>query len=118
MSGVQPLNGKLSRGFSASAEEIRAARTATPDRIRVVVTLNGTGEQVVKTAADQITVIGTLTPGATPSVHIREAVAGVTGFLWEVNGTDGTLRITADAAYPEIYPLTVRGARGHERSRP
>jgi predicted dehydrogenase len=39
-------------------------------------------------------------------------VAGGTGFLWEINGTDGTLRITADAAYPEIFPLTVAGARG------
>jgi hypothetical protein len=39
-------------------------------------------------------------------------VAGGTGFLWEINGTDGTLRITADAAYPEIYPLTVAGAHG------
>jgi predicted dehydrogenase len=39
-------------------------------------------------------------------------VAGGTGFLWEINGTDGTLRITADAALPEIFPLTVAGARG------
>jgi predicted dehydrogenase len=70
----------------------------------------------VKTAADQIAVIGTLTSGATASVHIREAVAGGTGFLWEINGTDGTLRITAGAAYPEIYPLTVRGARGRNET--
>jgi predicted dehydrogenase len=39
-------------------------------------------------------------------------VAGGTGFLWEINGTDGTLRITADAALPEIFPLTVAGAQG------
>jgi predicted dehydrogenase len=77
-----------------------------------VLTIDETGEQVVKTAPDQIAVIGTLVSGATASVHIREAVAGGTGFLWEINGTDGTLRITADAAYPEIYPLTVRGAHG------
>src|SRR5207302_1958251 len=57
-------------------------------------------------------VIGTLRSGATASVHVREAVAGGTGFLWEINGADGTLRITADAAYPEIYPLTVTGAHG------
>jgi predicted dehydrogenase len=76
------------------------------------ITIEETGEQIVKTAADQIAVIGTLTSGATASLHIREAVAGGTGLLWEINGTDGTLRITADAAYPEIYPLTVAGARG------
>lgn len=39
-------------------------------------------------------------------------MAGGTGFLWEINGTDGSLRITADAALPEIFPLTVAGARG------
>src|SRR5438034_1160706 len=72
---------------------------------RPLITIEETGEQVVKTAADQIAVIGTLTSGATASIHIREAVAGGTGFLWEINGTDGTLRITADAAQPQIYPL-------------
>ena len=39
-------------------------------------------------------------------------MAGGTGFLWEINGTDGTLRITADAALPEIFPMTVAGAQG------
>src|SRR2546426_3284415 len=56
---------------------------------RPLVTIEETGEQIVKTAADQIAVIGTLTSGATASVHVREAVAGGTGFLWEINGTDG-----------------------------
>jgi predicted dehydrogenase len=79
---------------------------------RPQITIEETGEQIVKTAPDQIAVIGTLTSGATASVHVREAVAGGTGFLWEINGTDGTLRITAEAALPEIYPLTVAGARG------
>src|SRR5438034_4446729 len=86
--------------------------SAVSDLRRPLMKIDGTGEEVAKTAADQIAVIGTLTSGATVSVHVREAVAGGTGFLWEINGTDGTLRITADAALPEIYPLTVAGARG------
>jgi predicted dehydrogenase len=86
--------------------------SAVSDLRRPLITIEETGEQIVKTAPDQIAVIGTLTSGATASVHVREGVAGGTGFLWEINGTDGTLRITADAAYPEIYPLTVLGARG------
>jgi predicted dehydrogenase len=81
---------------------------------RPLITIEGTAEQVVKTAPDQIALIGTLTSGATASVHIREAVAGGIGFLWEINGTDGTLRITADTAYPEIFPLTVAGSRGRD----
>src|SRR5712672_2837544 len=79
---------------------------------RPLISIEETGEQTVKTAADQIAVIGTLTSGATASVHVREAVAGGTGFLWEINGTGGTLRITADAPLPGIFPVTVAGAHG------
>src|SRR5437773_16956 len=89
-----------------------AASSAVSDLRRPLITIDETGERIVKTAPDQIAVIGTLTSGATVSVHIREAVAGGTGFLWEINGTDGTLRITADEAQPQIFPLTVAGAKG------
>jgi len=88
--------------------------SAVSDIRRPLITIEETREQMVKTAVDQIAVIGTLTSGATASIHIREAVAGGTGFLWEINGTDGTLRITADAALPEIFPLTVAGAKGRK----
>jgi predicted dehydrogenase len=86
--------------------------SAITDLRRPLITIEGSGEQIVKTAPDQVAVIGTLKSGATASIHIREAVAGGTGFLWEINGTDGTLRITADAALPEIFPLTVAGSQG------
>src|SRR5437867_10433382 len=86
--------------------------SAVSDLRRPLITIEETGEQVVKTAPDQIAVIGTLVSGATASIHVREAVAGGTGFLWEINGSDGTLRIAADAAHPQIFPLTVAGAQG------
>jgi len=89
-----------------------AELSAVSDVRRPLITVEETREQIVKTAADQIAVIGTLTSGAIASIHIREAVAGGTGFLWEINGSDGTLRITADAALPEIFPLTVAGGQG------
>src|SRR5207248_2768660 len=61
--------------------------SAISDLRRPLITIEETGEQIVKTAPDQIAVIGTLTSGATASIHIREAVAGGTGLLWEINGT-------------------------------
>src|SRR5206468_3420284 len=70
--------------------------SAVSDLRRPLITIEETREQIVKTAADQIAVIGTLTSGAIASIHIREAVAGGTEFLWEINGSGGTLRITAD----------------------
>src|SRR5437660_1067692 len=91
-----------------------AALSAVSELRRPLITIEETGEQIVKTAADQIAVIGTLASGATASIHVREAVAGGTGFLWEINGADGTLRITADAPYAGIFPLTVAGAQGSD----
>src|SRR5207342_2387643 len=88
--------------------------SAVSDLRRSLITIEETGEQIVKTAPDQIALIGTLTSGATASIHVREAVAGGTGFLWEINGTNGTLRITAAAAQPQIFPLSVAGAQGRE----
>ena len=89
-----------------------AELSAVSDVRRPLITIQETGERIVKTAADQIAVIGTLRSGATASVHVREAVAGGTGFLWEINGTDGILRITAEAAVPGIFPMIVAGAQG------
>src|SRR5436305_5574422 len=91
-----------------------AALSAVSELRRPLITIEETGEQIVKTAADQIAVIGTLASGATVSIHVREAVAGGTGFLWEINGADGTLRITAGAPYPGIFPSTVAGAQGSD----
>jgi predicted dehydrogenase len=85
--------------------------SAVADLRRPKITIEETRAQTEKTADDQIAVIGTLTSGAIVSVHMREAVAGGTGFLWEINGTDATLRITADAPFPGISPLTVAGGR-------
>jgi predicted dehydrogenase len=89
-----------------------AELSAVSNLLRPLISIEETGEQIVKTAPDQIAVIGTLTSGATASLHVREAVAGGTGFLWEINGTEGTLRITADAPFPGIFPVTVAGAHG------
>src|SRR6478672_4991580 len=49
--------------------------SALSDLRRPLITIEETEEQVIKTAADQIALIGTLTSGATASIHMREAVA-------------------------------------------
>src|SRR5213595_1245030 len=54
--------------------------SAVSDVRRPLITIEETGERIMKTAPDQIAVIGTLTSGAAAGVHIREAVAGGTGF--------------------------------------
>jgi hypothetical protein len=53
--------------------------SAVSDLRRPLITIRETGDQILKTAADQIAVIGTLSSGATASIHIREAVSSGTG---------------------------------------
>src|SRR2546425_7912164 len=79
---------------------------------RPLITIQETGEQIVKTAPDQVAVIGTLTSGATASIHIREAVAGGIGFLWEINGTAGARPGTAVGAVTPGFSLTGGWGRG------
>src|SRR2546423_3115441 len=49
---------------------------------RPLMSIEETGDQIVKTAADQIALIGTLESGVIASIHVREGVDGGTGFLW------------------------------------
>src|SRR5256884_2509055 len=53
--------------------------SAVSELRRPLISIEESGEQIVKTAADQIAVIGTLTSGATATVHVRQAIAGGTG---------------------------------------
>lgn len=74
---------------------------------RVPLVVKDSGEPVDKTSPDQIAVIGRLAGGAVASVHLREGLRGRSDFEWEINGTEGTLRLTAAHAHPGFYPLTV-----------
>lgn len=86
--------------------------SALSDLRRPTITIAETGQQLVKTSRDQVALIGTLRSGVTASVHLREAVAGGVGLLWEINGTAGTVRISATEAYPANSLLAVDGSRG------
>jgi predicted dehydrogenase len=58
-----------------------------------------TGETLPMTAEDQIAVSGVLVGGAVASMHYRGGRSAGTGFLWEINGTEGD--------------LVARGSSGH-----
>jgi predicted dehydrogenase len=68
-----------------------------------------------RSVPDQIALSGALAGGAVFTVHLRGGLARSTNFLWEINGTDGDLQITADAGTIQINPLRVTGARGSQR---
>lgn len=80
------------------------------------VAITDTGETRAKSAPDQVMVQGVLESGAAVSIHYRGGVSRGTNLLWEINGTEGDIQVTADLGHAQMVQLTVRGARGEEKS--
>lgn len=78
------------------------------------VKISETGETLPKTAADQVMIHGALASGAAFSLHYRGGVCRGTNLLWEINGTEGDIQVTADLGHAQLTQLTVTGARGDE----
>ncbi|HWU80116.1 MAG TPA: Gfo/Idh/MocA family oxidoreductase, partial [Caulobacter sp.] len=75
-----------------------------------------TGEILPATAPDQVLVSGALANGATASLHFRggEPRDG-DGLFWEINGTEGDIRISGPSGHMQMVQLSLRGARGEEK---
>jgi predicted dehydrogenase len=65
---------------------------------------------------DQVAVNGVLTNGTVVSAHYRGGLSRGTNLLWEINGTEGDLQITAPSGHAQLAPLTLRGAHGDEQT--
>src|SRR5881409_1343241 len=79
-------------------------------------TIAGTGERRPMTTEDQVGVSGLLEGGAAFSMHYRGGVSRGTNLLWEINGTDGDLQLTAAGGQVQIFEPTVRGGKGEQSS--
>jgi predicted dehydrogenase len=73
-----------------------------------------TGEAVSMTAEDQVLVAGTLQSGAPVAIHYRGGMAHGSGLSWEINGTEGDLRITGPGGHAQLVQLSLSGGRGNE----
>jgi len=67
------------------------------------------------TADDQVGVTGLLEGGAAFSIHYRGGFSRGTNLLWEINGTEGDLQLTAAGGQAQIFELEVRGGKGGSR---
>jgi predicted dehydrogenase len=74
----------------------------------------GTDRTLPVTAPDQVAVTGQLSGGAVASVHYRGGTSTGTNFMWEINGTEGDIVITADSGHIQMAPLTIRASRRGE----
>src|SRR5881296_412686 len=79
-------------------------------------TIAGTGESKPMTADDQVLVSGLLKGGAALSIHYRGGVSRGTNLLWEINGTEGDLQLTAAGGQAQIFEMTLRGGKDAQSS--
>ena len=68
---------------------------------RTVVRVIDTGETRPMTAHDQVLVEGVLASGAPISVHYRGGSPLAPAFWWEINGSDGDLRVTGASGHAQ-----------------
>jgi predicted dehydrogenase len=90
--------------------EFQALSAVTAVR-RPIVRLES-GVELRKPAEDQIAVCGVLASGAVATIHYRGGSSPGVNFLWEINGTEGHLQLTADGGHPQIFKLALRAALG------
>jgi predicted dehydrogenase len=90
--------------------------TATTATRRPIVRLSGTDETIPMTAADQVAVTGLLKSGAVASIHYRGGLSRRATLLWEINGTEGDLRVTAPTGHAQLTQLSLFGGRGDDRT--
>jgi len=79
-------------------------------------TIAGTGESKTMTADEQVCVTGLLEGGAALSIHYRGGRSRGANLMWEINGAEGDLQLTADGGQAQIFEMTVRGGKGAQSS--
>ena len=90
--------------------------SATMTMRRKSFAIAGTGESKPMHADDQVCVAGLLEGGAALSIHYRGGRSRGTNLLWEINGTEGDLQVTADGGQTQIFEMTIRGGDGAQPS--
>src|SRR5256714_7163255 len=125
-STVEPLNASLNdRKNGATMLSIAVGHTAdalchclgevrelsaTMAMRRGAFTIAETGESKPMNAEDQVAVSGLLEGGAAFSIHYRGGVSRGTNLLWEINGSEGDLQLTATGGQAQIWGVDVRGS--------
>jgi predicted dehydrogenase len=90
--------------------------SATMTRRRTTFTIAETDEAGPMLAEDQVMVNGLLQGGAALSIHYRGGYSRGTNLLWEINGTEGDLQLTAAGGQAQIFEMGVRGGQGAQSS--
>jgi predicted dehydrogenase len=90
--------------------------SATMAQRRTTFAIEETGETGSMAAEDQVMVSGLLEGGEALSIHYRGGYSRATNLLWEINGTEGDLQLTAAGGQAQIFEMDVRGGQGAQSS--
>jgi predicted dehydrogenase len=84
--------------------------------VSAILATRRTSAQAMDTGETQVLVSAVLASGAPVSIHFRggEARDG-DGLFWEINGTDGDIRVLGRSGHMQLVPLSLEGARGGEK---
>lgn len=82
---------------------------------RQSVHVTDTGEDIERTAADQILVHAQLASGAAFSAHYRGGMCRGTNFFWEINGTEGDIQVRGNIGHGQFCDLKIFAAKGDEQ---
>lgn len=95
--------------------EIREVTATLANRVTEF-TVAETGEKLPQTTPDQVCVTGTFENGAPFTVHYRGGMSRGTNLLWEINGSEGDIQVTAIGGHGQMFELSVSGGRGTDTS--
>lgn len=90
--------------------ELSSLRATTATRRATVI--DDLGEAHLCTSPDNAAATGLLANGGLAAIHYRGGRSRGTNFLWEINGTDGDIVISASSGHLQLEDLNIRGARG------
>jgi len=111
------IGGHAIAAVHSALGQLREVAAVLSQRRRTV-RVTDTGEMIPMRTPDQVLVSGVLQCGAPLSMQLRGGLPRGTQLLWEINGTEGDLRITAKSDQVpviNISPLRVEaGRRGEE----
>ena len=119
--GVTVLTIPVSHSMDALCHvlgEVQSLSATTALR-RQHTTIVETGETLPMTAEDQVAFSAQLENDVVASVHYRGGLSRGTGLLWEINGSDGDMRVSGEGGHLQIVDLRVEGAsRGDATIKP
>jgi predicted dehydrogenase len=95
-------------GALGELSDISSTLAARPNTTTII----ETGQVIPVTADNQVAFSGRFDNGAIFSAHYRGGMRPGTGFLWEIYGSAGTLRISAMGGQAQMLELAIEGANG------